>query len=178
MLPRSRFCWANSSVCCLQARSPIQVGATTCKQWQSWRHASVPRTNKGGSTRRSYLMNTNDGRQVLAFAVDAAEPTLIRAMIEQNEMPTLKSLLSEGRWMSVKSPADIGSGSVWVSFLTGEGPTVHGVYGEWCWEPEQMRVRRVTGRQLIPFWKRLAENGTTLGILDVPFMPLVGLSKG
>lgn len=123
-------------------------------------------------------MNTNDGRQVLAIAVDAAEPTLIRKMIEQNEMPTLKSLLSEGRWMSLKSPADIGSGSVWVSFLTGEDPAVHGVYGEWCWEPEQMRVRRVTVRQLIPFWKRLAENGTTLGILDLPFMPLVGLSKG
>ena len=88
-------------------------------------------------------MNTNDGPQVLAFALDAAEPTLIRKMIDQNEMPTLKSLLSEGRWISVKSPADIGSGSVWASFLTGEDPVVHGVYGEWCWEPEHMGVRRV-----------------------------------
>ncbi len=123
-------------------------------------------------------MNTNDGPQVLAFAVDAAEPKLIRKMIEQNEMPTLKSLLSEGRWMSVRSPADIGSGSVWVSFLTGEDPAVHGAYGEWRWEPEQMGVRHVTGRQLIPFWKTLTENGTTVGIFDVPFMPLVGLSKG
>jgi predicted AlkP superfamily phosphohydrolase/phosphomutase len=123
-------------------------------------------------------MNTNDGPQVLAFAIDAAEPTLIRKMIEQDELPTLKSLLSEGRWLSVKSPADIGSGSVWVSFLTGENPAVHGVYGEWCWEPEQMGIRRVTGRQLTPFWKTLAENGTTVGILDVPFMPLAGLSKG
>ena len=75
-------------------------------------------------------MNTNDGPQVLAFAVDAAEPTLIRKMIEQGEMPTLKSLLSEGRWTMVKSPADIGSGSVWPSFFTGEGPEVHGAYAE------------------------------------------------
>jgi predicted AlkP superfamily phosphohydrolase/phosphomutase len=122
-------------------------------------------------------MNTNDGPQVLAFAIDAAEPTLIRKMIEQNEMPTLKSLLSEGRWMSLKSP-DIGSGAVWASFLTGEDPVVHGFYGEWCWEPGQMRVRRVTSRELTPFWKTIAENGTTVGILDVPFMTLVGLSKG
>lgn len=123
-------------------------------------------------------MNRNDGPRVLAFAVDAAEPALISKMIEQNEMPTLKSLLSQGRWMSVKSPADIGSGSVWVSFLTGEDPLAHGIYGEWCWEPERMRIRRVTGRLLTPFWKTLAENGTTVGVLDVPFMPLVGLSKG
>lgn len=123
-------------------------------------------------------MSTKDGPRVLAFAVDAAEPTLIRRMIEQNELPALKSLLSEGRWTSVKSPADIGSGSVWPSFLTGEDPLVHGVYGEWCWEPEQMGIQRITGQKLTPFWKTLAENGTTVGILDVPFMSLVGLSKG
>jgi len=123
-------------------------------------------------------MNTSNGPRVLAFALDAAEPTLIRRMIEQDEMPTLKALLSEGRWMSVKSPAHIGSGSVWPSFLTGGDPMAHGVYGEWCWEPDQMGVRRITGRQLTPFWKKLAENGTTVGVFDVPFMPLVGLSKG
>jgi predicted AlkP superfamily phosphohydrolase/phosphomutase len=123
-------------------------------------------------------MNTSDGPKVLALAVDAAEPTLIRRMIEQEEMPALKSLLAEGSWMSVKSPADIGSGSVWPSFLTGQAPSVHGVYGEWCWEPERMGIQRITGRQLSPFWKGLAENGTTVGVLDVPFMPLVGLSKG
>ncbi len=90
------------------------------------------------------------GPKVLAFAVDAAEPILVRRMIEQNEMPTLKSLLSEGRWMSVKSPADIGSGSVWPSFLTGEGPTVHGVYGEWCWEPDLMGIQRITSLAIDP----------------------------
>ena len=123
-------------------------------------------------------MNTSDGPRVLAFALDAAEPTLIRRMIDQDEMPALKSLLSDGKWMSVKSPSDIGSGSVWPSFFTGEDPETHGVYGEWCWEPDQMGIRRITNRQLTPFWKTLAENGTTVGILDVPFMPLVGLSKG
>ena len=123
-------------------------------------------------------MNTNDRPRVLAFALDAAEPTLVRRMIEQGELPALKSLLSEGRWMTVKSPAVIGSGSVWPSFLTGKGPMVHGVYGEWCWDPERMGIRRITSRRLTPFWKTQAENGTTVGILDVPFMPLIGLSKG
>ncbi|MCM3870975.1 MAG: alkaline phosphatase family protein [Pyrinomonadaceae bacterium] len=123
-------------------------------------------------------MNTNDRPRVLAFALDAAEPTLVRRMIEQDELPALKSLLSEGRWMSVKSPADIGSGSVWPSFVTGEAPMVHGIYGEWCWEPERMGIQRITARQLTPFWKAQAENGNTVGVLDVPFMPLIGLSEG
>lgn len=123
-------------------------------------------------------MNTNEGPQVLAFAIDAAEPTLIRKMIDQGELPTLKSLLVQGRWMSVKSPADIGSGAVWPSFFTGDDPGVHGLYGEWCWQAEQMEIQRVTSRRLTPFWKALSENGTTVGIFDVPFMPRLGLSKG
>ena len=41
-----------------------------------------------------------------------------------------------------------------------------------------MGVRRITGRQLTPLWKTMAESGTAVGILDIPFMPLVGLSKG
>lgn len=123
-------------------------------------------------------MNTNDRGRVLAIAVDAAESTLVRSMIDADELPALKSLLSEGRWLGVKSPAHVGSGSVWPSFLSGENPLRHGVYGEWCWEPERMGIRRMTGLALTPFWRRLAENGTSVGVLDVPFMPLVGLKQG
>ncbi len=123
-------------------------------------------------------MSSNRPAQVLAIGIDAAEPTLVRELIEAGEMPVLKSLLACGKWLRVKSPAHIGSGSVWPTFITGEEPASHGVYGEWCWRPKAMNLERYGGSGLNPFWQSLAENGVKVGILDIPFAPLVGLKEG
>src|SRR6476620_28008 len=106
---------------------------------------------------------TSNSTSVLAIGIDAAESTLVRQLIEHDEMPTLKSLLADGKWLSVRSPSPIGSGTVWPTFITGEEPTVHGNYSEWKWLPETMSLRRYHGRHLIPFWKKLAEQGLRVG---------------
>ena len=115
---------------------------------------------------------------VLAIAVDAAEPTFVRHLIDRDELPKLKSLLNGGKWLRVKSPAQLGSGSVWPTFITGQSPSVHGVYGEWLWDSTFMRVTRYNGKGLTPFWKNFVEHGVSVGVLDIPFMPLIGISKG
>jgi len=123
-------------------------------------------------------MSISNSSKVLAIGIDAAEPTLIRRLIEEKQMPVLESLLGEGKWLRVKSPAHIGSGSVWPTFITGEEPTVHGVYSEWLWQPARMKLERYHGRELVPFWKELAREGVSVGVLDVPFAIPVGLSEG
>lgn len=123
-------------------------------------------------------MSQNTRRRVLAIGLDAAEPALIRRLIDQGEMPALKSLLAEGKWMRVQSPARVGSSSVWPTFVSGEEPSVHGVYGEWRWLPETMSLRRYDGRDLNPFWKTLSEKGISVGVLDPPFGRPVGLTEG
>ena len=115
---------------------------------------------------------------VLAIAVDAAEPTFIRHLMDRGELPKLKSLLDGGKWLRVKSPAHLGSGSVWPTFIAGQSPSVHGVYGEWLWDPTLMSVTRYDGKRVTPFWKNLVEHGVSVGVLDLPFMPLIGFSKG
>ncbi|HEX7175492.1 MAG TPA: alkaline phosphatase family protein [Pyrinomonadaceae bacterium] len=123
----------------------------------------------------------NRGRQtrVLAVGIDAAEPTLVRELIERGEMPVLKSLLDEGAWLRVESGAHVGSGAVWPTFITGASPAEHGIYGEWAWQPETMSLARFNARGLKPFWEPLAtRDGLTVGVLDVPFGPLVGLTRG
>ena len=116
--------------------------------------------------------------RVLAIAIDAAEPRLIRQMLEQDQLPALKSLVSQGKLVDVKAPADVGSGAIWPTFITGEDPGVHGIYGEWCWQPAGMNLIRYQGRDLVPFWKTLVAAGITVGILDLPFMPMLGLATG
>lgn len=101
-------------------------------------------------------MSTGNDSTILAIGIDAAESTLVRQLIEQNEMPALRSLLEEGQWLRVQSPAHIGSGAVWPTFITGSEPTVHGIYSEWGWKPDVMSLSRYNGRHLTPFWKPLA----------------------
>jgi predicted AlkP superfamily phosphohydrolase/phosphomutase len=123
-------------------------------------------------------VSINHESSVLAIGIDAAESTLVREMIDHGELPALRSLLSAGRWLEVRSPSSIGSGTVWPTFLTGQEPTTHGIYSEWKWLPETMRLHRYEGDQLTPFWKALAQDGVSVGILDVPFAPPVGITEG
>jgi len=123
-------------------------------------------------------MSTGNGSRALAIGIDAAEATLVRKLIQQDEMPALKSLLEGGRWLRVQSPANIGSGAVWPTFITGGEPTTHGVYSEWSWRPDTMSLNRYHGRHLTPFWKPLAQQGIPVGVFDVPFALPVGVSKG
>jgi len=123
-------------------------------------------------------MSRNNYRPVLVVTLDAAEPALIRRLIDQDRMPTLKRLLAQGRWSRVDSPAYVGSGAVWPTFMTGQGPASHGVYGEWVWQPATMSLKRFSGDGLTPFWKELAAAGVKVGVLDVPFAPVNNPAEG
>ena len=123
-------------------------------------------------------MSTSNGSRVLAIGIDAAEGSLIRRLVDQDEMPGLKSLLADGQWLRVQSPAHIGSGAVWPTFITGEEPRVHGVYSEWGWRAESMSLSRYHGRHLTPFWKPLAAQNVSIGVFDVPFVLPAGASRG
>jgi predicted AlkP superfamily phosphohydrolase/phosphomutase len=115
---------------------------------------------------------------VLAVGVDAAEPRLVLQLMERGELPALAGLRAEGSWTSVRSPAHIGSGAVWPTFLTGTEPDRHGVFGDWNWVPDEMTVVPPLRDRLHPFWATLEQEGLTAGVLDVEFAPHVGLSRG
>lgn len=115
---------------------------------------------------------------MLAIGIDAAEPSLVRRLIDRRELPFLGALLAQGRYGRVLSAAHIGSGAVWPTFLTGSSPFLHGICSIWPWRPETMGVSRVTCNALVPFWKAVAMRGHAVGVLDVPFAPPVGLRTG
>jgi len=123
-------------------------------------------------------MSTGNEPSVLAIGIDAAESSLVRQLIEQNEMPALKALLDGGQWLRVQSPAPIGSGAVWPTFMTGVEPATHGIYSEWSWQPGVMGLSRYHGRHLNPFWKGPAQQDLRIGTFDVPFAMPVGVSEG
>ncbi len=117
-------------------------------------------------------------RNVVAIGLDAAAPEWIRRLIDRGSMPNLAALLSQGRWLEIESGADIGSGAVWPTFITGTDAAIHGIYGEWVWQPSTMDITRYRGSELDPFWTQLISQGLRVGVLDVPFMPMIGMSDG
>lgn len=117
-------------------------------------------------------------RSVVAIGIDAMEKELLQDLIAAGRLPNLARLLERGRWTEVESAASIGSGSVWPTFFTGLTPNEHGQYWEWCWVPAEMDVRRYSGEGLVPFWAKLVAEGYRVGVLDVPFAPLLGMEEG
>jgi predicted AlkP superfamily phosphohydrolase/phosphomutase len=120
----------------------------------------------------------SENQKVLAIGLDAAEPGLVEKLIDQGSMPNLARLRDEGKWLRVVSSADIGGGSVWATMMTGNDPGTHGFYTGWPWNAGSMTVSRATPDNLVPFWKDLDQKGIRVGVLDVPYSPLAGLSEG
>jgi predicted AlkP superfamily phosphohydrolase/phosphomutase len=116
--------------------------------------------------------------RVLALGIDAAEPSLVRRLLGDGDLPSLAALLDHGVWRRVRSPADLGSGAVWPTFTTGQSPLQHHVHSTWAWDAGAMRARPVTIDHLVPFWKGLADAGHPVCVLDVPFTRPLALRAG
>lgn len=116
--------------------------------------------------------------KILAVAIDACEPALLHKLMERGQLPHLSKIADSGRSSSTTSHANIGSGSVWPTFIHGAPPTEHGVYGEWMWSPAEMRVERWRTSARDPFWATLRSQRRSVGVLDVPFVPLTPQEDG
>jgi predicted AlkP superfamily phosphohydrolase/phosphomutase len=120
-------------------------------------------------------MKVPDRGPVLAIGIDAAEPTLVRRLLDRGDLPSLRNLAREGVWGPVVSPEPVNSGAMWPSFLTGTPPAAHGLFGEWAWRPETMDLARPSWDHFEPFWGAEAKRGRSVAVLDVPFAPLLGI---
>ena len=85
-------------------------------------------------------MNTGNGARTLAIGVDAAEGALVKRLMDQGAMPSLRSLLGDeasGRWLSVRSPGDAGRSHLCI--INPFGPLLAGGYeARYC-----RRMRRI-----------------------------------
>jgi len=120
----------------------------------------------------------NGAGRVLAIGLDAAESSLVERMIDAGELPAMQSLLARGTWTAVTSPTGFSAGAVWPCFSTGFPACDHGQYSMWNWDPATMQLAYTGETRPTPFWKHLSETGTSVGVLDVPFAPFLGLQTG
>ncbi|HET9488818.1 MAG TPA: alkaline phosphatase family protein [Methylomirabilota bacterium] len=107
--------------------------------------------------------------RVLMIAVDAGELSFIRASLPH--LPTFRRLLEEGALLPLRSSAEHISASVWPTMYTGQSVGDHGISMHIQWDPDRMRMRRISSAWVYnePFWYDLARAGRGVTVLDVPF---------
>ncbi len=120
-------------------------------------------------------MSPSEAGPVLLIGIDAAEPTLVRRLMERGDLPSLRDLAAEGVWGPVVPAPPTCSSGLWPSFLSGRPLGEHGLYGEWAWRPDSLDLARPSWDHLDPFWRGDAEAGRSVTVLDVPFAPLLGI---
>ncbi len=110
--------------------------------------------------------------KVLALALDAASPVLLREWAADGTLPNVGRLFREGLSGSSRTLDGFYHGATWPSFMTGRSPGRHGVY--WL---NQLRTgdydqHRLTAEQLARYaslWDVLSAAGRRVAVLDVPF---------
>ena len=103
------------------------------------------------------------------IAVDAGELSLIRASLPS--LPTFRRLFEEAAFFPLRSSAEHISASVWPTMYSGLSPGEHGISQHIQWDPENMRMRRISSDWVYtePFWYDFARAGLGVTTLDVPF---------
>jgi predicted AlkP superfamily phosphohydrolase/phosphomutase len=103
------------------------------------------------------------------IGVDAAELSFIRASLPS--LPNFRRLMHEAALVPLRSSAEHISASVWPTMYTGLSPGEHGISQHIQWDPENMRMRRISSHWIYsePFWYDLARAGLRVAVVDVPF---------
>ena len=112
------------------------------------------------------------------IGVDAAEFSFIKAHLAT--LPNFGRAIGNGVTRRLTSTSAMFNGSVWPTFYTATYPQDHGIYHHIQWDPQLMRIRRVTSDWLPaePFYARMERSGIRVSALDVPVSMRTHLEQG
>jgi predicted AlkP superfamily phosphohydrolase/phosphomutase len=112
--------------------------------------------------------------KILFLGFCAGERELILKWTASGDMPTVRSLLTQGLSGPSVSLPGFFIGATWESFATGLTPAKTGIY---CWEQlqpgtyEHFRCLTHENFKAEPFWNFLSHAGRRVAVLDVPLSP-------
>src|SRR5258708_20447199 len=111
---------------------------------------------------------TKTSPKLAMIGVDAAEFSFIKYHLA--ELPHFRRALGIGVARRLSSTSALLNGSVWPTFYTASDPQDHGIYHHLQWDPDLMRLRRVTTDWLPaePFYVKAERSGLQVTALDVP----------
>lgn len=114
--------------------------------------------------------NSSAGRRVVILGVDGAPYTLIQRFIADGVMPNFKHLLGSGTLKQMDTSLPEISSVAWVSFMTGNNPGQHGVYGFVDLQPQSYKLYFPNSRTIKSetMWQALSRHGKRSIVINVP----------
>jgi predicted AlkP superfamily phosphohydrolase/phosphomutase len=107
---------------------------------------------------------------VLVIGLDGVPCSLVRRFVRDGTMPVLGDLVARGSLSEMTASLPEISSVSWSSFMTGENPGVHGIFGFVDLEPGSYDVRFPSFGDLAAptFWDALGERGKRCVVVNQP----------
>jgi predicted AlkP superfamily phosphohydrolase/phosphomutase len=110
-------------------------------------------------------------RRMLCIGLEAAEPSIIDAMIDDGALPNLAAMRRQGSSGRLHSCTEVSSGATWASVNTGVNPAGHGItFYHRQLKAGSYRIRKRYANEIavVPFWEPLSQSGLSVAVIDIP----------
>lgn len=117
--------------------------------------------------------------RIIVIGLDAADPDLVEKWSREGYLPTMTSLMTQGSWGRLASPAEISTGPAWPSFFASISPARQARFFYRQLKTGTYRIHKKYANEIgaTPFWLRLNKAGKRVAIIDVPkTYPIEGIN--
>jgi len=108
------------------------------------------------------------GGRLLLIGLDSADAELIEAWMADGTLPVLAGLVKDGRWLRLRTTAEVMHVSAWPTIYTGTHPGRHGLYHAFQVRAGLQRIHRAepAWRAVPAFWELLDRAGRRVMVVD------------
>lgn len=109
-------------------------------------------------------------KRVVVIGLDGVPYTYLRARLEAGELPNLRAIVDEGTAVQMDTTVPNVSSVAWASFMTGQNPGKHNIYGFVDRPLGSLKVYIPTSRDMrsVTLWERLSQAGKRVFAMNVP----------
>ncbi len=112
-----------------------------------------------------------DARRVAVLGLDGVPHGLLRSLFAQGVMPNLARLAESGTLVPMESTQPPVSSVAWTSFMTGQNPGEHGIFGFTDIEDDRIALRLPSFDDIRcpTLWQTIGDAGKTSIVVNLPF---------
>ena len=109
-------------------------------------------------------------RKVCFLGIDGVPYTYFQKLLQEGQLPHFGKLVQEGDFRRMNSVHPTVSCVAWSSFMTGQNPAKHNIYGFVDRQPNSYEVFIPTAKNMtsLPLWQILSEAGKRVVVINVP----------
>lgn len=109
-------------------------------------------------------------KRVVAIGLDGVPFTYLRGLLDAGALPNLRAIVDEGAMVQMDTTVPNVSSVAWASFMTGQNPGKHNIYGFIDRPPGSLKVFIPTSREMRSpaLWELLSQAGKRVFAMNVP----------